>query len=52
MRGHLPGVFEETAVEQIDGDAGRSEAVAAEPGEQSGLAGAAPIMRRASCDRR
>jgi hypothetical protein len=27
MRRHLLGVFEETAIEQIDGDAGRPEAV-------------------------
>ena len=34
MRRHLLGVLEETAVEQVDGDAGRAEAVAAEPGEE------------------
>jgi len=31
MRRHLLGVFYESVVEQIDGDAGRAEAVAAEP---------------------
>jgi hypothetical protein len=41
VRGHLLGVLEEAAVEQIDGDAGCSEAVAAEPGEEPGVAGAA-----------
>ena len=41
MRRHLLGVLEETAVEQIDGDAGRPKAVAAEPSEEAGRAGAA-----------
>jgi hypothetical protein len=41
MRRHLLGVLKERAVEQIDGDAGRPEAVAAEPGEEPDVADAA-----------
>jgi hypothetical protein len=37
MRCHLLGVLEETAIEQIDGDAGRAEAVAADAGEEPGF---------------
>jgi hypothetical protein len=45
MRGHLLGVLEQAAVEQIDGDAGRAEAVAAKPGEEPGLTSAATLYR-------
>ena len=48
VRRHLLRVFEQTAVEQIDGDAGRPEAVTADPGEKAGLGGRRTIMRRAS----
>src|SRR5207245_1900338 len=41
VRSHLLRVLDETAIDQIDGDAGRPEAVAAEPSEQSGLFGTA-----------
>src|ERR1700744_1989886 len=41
MGGHLLGVFEQAAIEQIDGDTGRAEAVAANLCEKPGLFGAA-----------
>jgi hypothetical protein len=41
MRRHLLRVLEQAAVEQIDGDAGRAEAVAAKPSEKPGILGAA-----------
>jgi hypothetical protein len=44
VRFHGPpsaALFEEAPVEQIDSDAGRPEAVAAEPGEEPGPLGAA-----------
>src|ERR1700751_1862843 len=49
MRRHLLGVLEEAAVEQIDGDAGRAEAVAANPRQESGSLGPAYDHAPASC---
>jgi hypothetical protein len=40
MRRHLLGVFEQPAIEQIDGNAGCPEGVTAEPGDDPGLQGA------------
>ncbi len=45
VRRHLLGVLEKTAVEQIDGDAGRPEAVATEPGEEPGFRSPVSCLR-------
>jgi hypothetical protein len=49
MDGHLLGVFEQTAIEKIDSNAGRAEAVAADLCEKPGFLARRTIMRRASC---
>ena len=48
VRRHLLGIFEQPAVEQIDGDPGRPKRVAPEPRDDAGLQARRTIIRRAS----